>query len=610
MPRHYERKTNRAEWDSNNLKPALAAMKGGLSERKASIQYGIKRTTLKRYANDNQCSKKKLGGQTTISLAQENELVSYLKTMESVGFGLTTCQVRSLAYEFCVRNKISNNFDINTKLAGKDWLEGFMKRHPSLSLRKPENLSKQRAMNMNVPQVQKFYDLLEHTFEEYHFDDNPMTIYNLDETGFTLTPQHSKIIAQKGKKTISKISVCEKGETSTAIIAFNAAGEYIPPYLIMKGVRKLPGLFQGLPPNAVMELTDSGWSNKEQFLMYLKHYVRYCRRTENGFNCLILDGHSSHADSLDALLFCQDNKIILICLPPHCSHWLQPADRTVFGPMKKAWSNAVGRAIGKGLQVNRYMFGDLFSQAWMTAATIHNAVSGFRCAGIVPLSRTVVPEHAYEPAKVTEKSQPNKTTTVIHHEIITLNDNEKINPIESINNIEEQRAINISENQKFLKTFADILPLPTVQRRVSSRGSVGPCILTKDDNIAQQRTKEMKRIEKQKPANSIEISQKVKHKLFIQSEATAAKKLKATSDNKPGPSGQCGLREKNNLRSIDDVPDNQNNLCSLCAGNFYEDERGTPWIQCTNCKKWMHSLCANMIGKNLFRFECPDCSDD
>jgi hypothetical protein len=47
-----------------------------------------------------------------------------------------------------------------------------------------------------------------------------------------------------------------------------------------------------------------------------------------------MDNHISHLD-FQAVTFAKDNGIILLTIPPHCSHALQPLDVTVYGPFKK-----------------------------------------------------------------------------------------------------------------------------------------------------------------------------------------------------------------------------------------------------------------------------------
>jgi len=49
---------------------------------------------------------------------------------------------------------------------------------------------------------------------------------------------------------------------------------------------------------------------------------------------VLLDNHESHL-YLPVIDFCKDNGIVLLSFSPHCSHKLQPLDRSVYGPFKK-----------------------------------------------------------------------------------------------------------------------------------------------------------------------------------------------------------------------------------------------------------------------------------
>lgn len=54
---------------------------------------------------------------------------------------------------------------------------------------------------------------------------------------------------------------------------------------------------------------------------------------------LLLDNHPSHI-TISALDYCKENGIVILSFPPHCSHKLQPVDRLVNGPLKKAVNSA------------------------------------------------------------------------------------------------------------------------------------------------------------------------------------------------------------------------------------------------------------------------------
>ena len=66
----------------------------------------------------------------------------------------------------------------------------------------------------------------------------------------------------------------------------------------------------------------------------MQHFVAVTKCSKEHLGLILLDNHESHL-SIALLDYCRDNGIVLLTLPPHCSHKLQPLDRTVFGPFKK-----------------------------------------------------------------------------------------------------------------------------------------------------------------------------------------------------------------------------------------------------------------------------------
>lgn len=73
-------------------------------------------------------------------------------------YGLTYKQVREFAYSYAdkLERKLPKGWEEN-KSAGLDWMKGFMRRHPQLSLRKPENTSLARIINFNEQNVNAFF---------------------------------------------------------------------------------------------------------------------------------------------------------------------------------------------------------------------------------------------------------------------------------------------------------------------------------------------------------------------------------------------------------------------------------------------------------------------
>lgn len=64
-----------------------------------------------------------------MNAAQEIELVARIKAS---GKPITERFIRKQAYIFCVESKIDNKFNPVARIAGKNWLRKFLKRHLSL----------------------------------------------------------------------------------------------------------------------------------------------------------------------------------------------------------------------------------------------------------------------------------------------------------------------------------------------------------------------------------------------------------------------------------------------------------------------------------------------
>src|SRR5699024_5960563 len=155
---------------------------------------------------------KKLGHYTTIfNHQQEVELVSYIKIMEKRFYGLTSLELRALAFQLAEKNNIAHKFNTTNGMAGVDWLKGFLRRHQDISYRKPEATSAARAMGFNRVAVGSFFKLLEDAIDKYKI--SPQRIFNVDETGVSTVPKsHSKILASTSKRQDGTLTSAERGK--------------------------------------------------------------------------------------------------------------------------------------------------------------------------------------------------------------------------------------------------------------------------------------------------------------------------------------------------------------------------------------------------------------
>lgn len=64
------------------------------------------------------------------------------------------------------------------------------------------------------------------------------------------------------------------------------------------------------------------------FKKYLQHFINNVKPSKEHPVLLILDNHFTHS-SIKVIDLARDNGVIILTLPPHCSHKMQPLDVSV-----------------------------------------------------------------------------------------------------------------------------------------------------------------------------------------------------------------------------------------------------------------------------------------
>ncbi|GBM49472.1 hypothetical protein AVEN_142610-1 [Araneus ventricosus] len=139
----------------------------------------------------------------------------------------------------------------------------------------------------------------------------------MDETGISIVPSRtSKMITQKGKKkTVCIISSAERGQIDTAVCCMSATEVFVPPALILPRKRMKTLLYKDAPNEALPLISDTDYMNSHVFIDWLKYFVKHAKPSTEAPVLLIADNHTSHF-SLPAILFCRENHITFLTLPP------------------------------------------------------------------------------------------------------------------------------------------------------------------------------------------------------------------------------------------------------------------------------------------------------
>ncbi|XP_063971661.1 uncharacterized protein LOC135159573 [Lytechinus pictus] len=268
-----------------------------------------------------------------------------------------------------------------------------MRRWPRIRLVRPAALSMSRAKCSQEEVVDSYFKKLEATLKKYSLEMRPDLIYNVHESGFNAEHKPVKVVGCRSFRHHPQAITSPRSALTTLIACGNAAGDSLPPFLIFKGKRVNSDLRKGALPGTKFEMSDSGWSNSDIFLTYMKtHFLPFVdeRRKAEEHVLLICDGHKSHITP-DVIDFAREKNIVIFILPAHTSHFLQPLDVGLFSPMKSAYNAACSRFMRDhvGLVITGYNICELVCQAHRMAMTVSNLKSSFRATGIIPFSPQV-----------------------------------------------------------------------------------------------------------------------------------------------------------------------------------------------------------------------------
>ena len=306
--------------------------------------------------------------------------------------------------------------------SGDYWYAAFRRRNPSISERMSQTLGKQQA-DITIDVIEEWFGslMLYLSTMEGAMDmvRDPRRSFNADESGFPLCPRTSKVLAPKGSKQVYHVGA--SGKTQITVMAgFNAMGMYLPPLLVFPG-KRLRNVNQEDLPDANFKQTEKGWMTAELFYEFMVDFHAYCVDEGIPFPVIMyIDGHSSHI-SLATSEFCSEKEIVLYCLPPNCTHVLQPCDFALFGPLKSFWKSAVKewQLENLGRVVEKDTFPKVFRGAWEKVTTLEIAIRGFKGTGLFPLDVKAVDRKRLLPTtSSTTRQQPDKADTSIPKPLI------------------------------------------------------------------------------------------------------------------------------------------------------------------------------------------------
>ncbi|CAM4572986.1 unnamed protein product [Leuciscus chuanchicus] len=421
-------------------------------------------------------------------------------------------------------------------MAGKDWLTSFLRRTTSLSIRCPQATSIQRATSFNKSNVNSFFQNVQKVLDRHKF--KAKDIWNMDETGITTVQVPGRVIAAKGERQVGAMTSGERGTLVTIAFAGNAQDNHVPPFFIFPGKKFKDQFLRDGPAGSIGSANGSGWMQEADFLLFLQHFAIHTCVSKESMLLLLLDNHHSHI-SVAAIDFCRAHGIVMLSFPPHCSHRLQPLDRSVFGPLKHYVRTASDLWMKNhpGQHMTIYDIPSLVAATLPLAATPNNLAAGFSCTEIWPLNPEVFDEDTFALSFVTDRPPPPSHNADQVLEPSATPDT----PVKAaLMKEEEQRLVKKSSKPQKKRLFS--IPAPA-----STLAAVAPAL---------------KKRRCQKRLFSIPESDNA-------AAAVAPATVSATAD--------AGSEEE----------------CLVCGEAFNSSMPGEVWVQCLFCLHWSHEACTD-----------------
>ena len=110
------------------------------------------------------------------------------------------------------------------------------------------------------------------------------------------------------------------------------------------------------------------------------------------YRLLLLNGHASHV-STKTIENCVSRKIILLCLPPHTTHLLQPLDVGAFSPLSFACKKRIHQRTeyaGSGYSIDKCTFWEVLTESREETLTPINIQKAWEATGLFPYNPQLI----------------------------------------------------------------------------------------------------------------------------------------------------------------------------------------------------------------------------
>ena len=239
-----------------------------------------------------------------------------------------------------------------------------------------------RDTKTSLEYMNDFYVKLKELYDTYKFA--PCDIYNADEVGIQIADWKVGLFSSRASV---RRNLVGDGHL-TALLTSNAAGDVWPPFFIFPGseLSCVPG--GSLENNAYASFNESAYMDEVLFQQWLSLFLKDILPTRTRYGIihpvlLIVDGHSSHINPTTSLTAaCHD--VILLCLPSHMTHLLQPNDCALNKTMKDNLQAMVTSLVESQEEVSSGELAHMTAESLKSPNISRSIIHSFRHTGICP----------------------------------------------------------------------------------------------------------------------------------------------------------------------------------------------------------------------------------
>ena len=524
------------------------------------------------------------GPQPLFSMEEEAIFVNHVTAMATLGYGYTGAEIITMAFNYATHlGKRTKANPVTEK-----WYRNLKSRWPELKMINPRALSKERAQSTTQQVVNQYFENLQQVLIKNNLTEKPHLIYNFDEKGIQTEHRPPKVLA--GSDSVPGITSARSAIT-TVLACGNALGTQLPPYFIFKGQRMSEELLSGSTPGVSGTVTESGWSNGNTFLTYLNnHFLKYVQRCADEPVLLILDGHRSHVN-VPVLDWAKQHNVIVMILPAHTSHILQPLDVGCFGPMQRIYNSECHKFLrtSPASRITRYNVCQLACTAYTSGLSLNNLRSSFQKTGIFPFNKEQISDAQLAPSLAFQ--------TLLRHDD---------SPAQLSNPAAFFQPMNkmIENKQQF---ESERVPRATLSKLVSGKCITAPSVEAEVRKHCEQHQKK----------TTVVASTAAKQKNCAEKKKSRSNTNKTIMNNEPQPgvSRHPSTPDLGHFSSDSDDDMTESEKCCVC--HRFEPEQlkhcvslvFVKWAKCDfqNCTHWTHLTycCKQRVVRRQENFECP-----